>query len=193
MAGNLIPDNFIKPQDVEPRTFVEDIPILSAKVWDAPLSSLPTTSANDDLGITVGTWGTSAPVIQTSDLKAAGATSRYARFQWVVPKGFDTVTPSLKLRLNGDMDTTVADTSAVIDAVVYKNSGASISADLCTTAAQSINSLTPADKDFVITSSGLSEGDVLDIRVVITVTDAATGTAVVGKLNSVKAVYSARL
>ena len=193
MARNLVPDNFIQPQDVESRSIVADIPILSAKVWDAPLSSLPTTSSADDLGITVGTWGTSAPVIQTSDLKAAGATSRYARFQWVVPKGFDAVTPSLKLRLNGDMDTTVADTSATIDAVVYENSGASISADLCATAAQSINSLTPADKDFTITATSLSEGDVLDIRVAITVTDAATGTSVVGKLNSVKMVYNARL
>lgn len=191
MSRFLIPNNFVQRNDLKLESKVYPLPLLDARVWDAPMSLLPTTSANDDLGVTIGTWATSAPTIRTSDLKAAGATTRYSRHQFVLPPEY-VAGESVVLRINGGMDTTVADTTATVDAVVYKNSGASISADLCATAAQSINSLTAGDDDFTITATSLAPGDLLDVRIAVAVNDAATGTAVIAVLNSISFVLSVR-
>ncbi len=158
------------------------IPFTSFRVHDALATNLPGTSATDDLGLDGGTFGTSQPTIRTSDLKAAGAVTRYARALVQLPECYDegeTVT----LRLSAGMVTTVADTSCTIDAEVYKvGKDNSLGSDICATAAVSINSLTFADKDFTITATTLSPGDVLDIRLAIACNDAATGTAVIAAI-----------
>jgi hypothetical protein len=51
-----------------------------------------------------------------------------------------------------------------------------------TTAATDMNNLTFANKDFVITGSSLSPGDVLDIRIAVAVNDAASVAAVIAAL-----------
>lgn len=191
MGRFLIPNNFVQRNDLKLETKEYPLPLLDSRVWDAPMSLLPTTSANDDLGVTIGTWGTSAPTIRTSDLKAAGATTRYSRHQFVLPPEY-VAGESVVLRINAGMNTTVADTSATVDAVVYENTGSTISADLCATAAQSINSLTAANEDFTITATSLSPGDVLDIRIAVAVNDAATGTAVIAVINSIELILSVR-
>ena len=48
------------------------------------------------------------------------------------------------------------------------------------------NFLTLANKDFVITATSLTKGDVLDIRMKINVTDTSTGTAVIGMVGNVE-------
>lgn len=191
MGRFLIPNNFVQRNDLKLESKTYPLPLLDSRVWDAPMSLLPTTSANDDLGVTIGTWGTSAPTVRTSDLKAAGSTTRYSRHQFVLPPEY-VAGESVVLRINCGMGTTVADTAATVDAVVYENSGSSISADLCATAAQSMNSLTAANKDFTITATSLAPGDVLDVRIAVLVNDAATGTAVIGIVNSVSFVLSVR-
>lgn len=159
--------------------------VLEAQEWrvhDALQTLLPTTSAADDLGITIGTFGTNAPYIGTSDLKAAGATTRYARIIRRLPYNYEAA-ESVTLRAYAGMITTVADTSATVDFEVYEiGASATPSSDLCATAAQSINSLTAADKDFTITATALNPGDLLDIRVTVAVNDAASGTAVIAAL-----------
>lgn len=154
------------------------IPLTDLRVWDAMQTNLPGTAATDDLALIGGTFGTAPPMIQAGDCKALGATSRYARAQVVVP-GFYDAAETLTLVLSAGMKTTVADTSCVVDIECYRVDKVSgISADLCATAAQSINSLTFADKTFTITAATIGPGDVLDVRITITCTDAATGTAV---------------
>lgn len=149
------------------------------RVWDAFASNLPGTAASDDLAVVTGTWGTNPLLVQAGDLKAAGATSRYARFEVCLPECYDAA-ETVSLIVTAGMKTTVADTTCTIDFEVYKRDKISgIGSDLCATAAQTINSLTFAEKTFLITSSGLSAGDVLDVRVVIACNDAATGTAVI--------------
>lgn len=149
------------------------------RVHDAFQTLLPTTSATDDLGITIGTFGTNAIYIGTSDLKAAGATTRYARVLVRLPPNYEAA-ETVVMRAHAGMITTVADTSATIDFEVYKvGTSATPSADLCATAAQSINSLVAADKDFTITATDLNPGDLLDVRMTIAVNDAASGTAVI--------------
>jgi hypothetical protein len=155
------------------------IPFTSWRVWDAMHTNLPGTSATDDLGLIGGTFATASPTIQTSDLKTVTAT-RYARVVIALPHNYQdgqTVT----LRFHAGMKTTIADGSATLDVQCYESDlEEGIGADLCTTAAIDINSVTLADRDFTITPTGLVKGDVLDIRIAIAVVDTATGTAVIG-------------
>jgi hypothetical protein len=63
------------------------------------------------------------------------------------------------------MLTTVSDGTATLDCEVWKDDGdGTVSADICATAAQSINSLTLADIDFTVTPTGLVGGDLLNVR-----------------------------
>lgn len=162
------------------------IPFESWRVHDAVATNLPGTSATDDLGFYGGTFGTSGPYIGTSDLKTAGATTRYARTQVRIPAEYEDG-QTLTLRFAAGMITTVADGSATIDVEAYAlDEDTTISADLCTTSATSINSLTFANKDFVITPTSRTAGELLDVRVAITVTDTASGTAVIGAFAAAK-------
>lgn len=140
-------------------------------------------------------WSTSRAVrptpcrsLQTPDLKALGATSNYARFAVTLPPNYvggETVV----LRVSAGMLTTVADTTATLDLVCHQlDEDTTVQADICATAAQSINSLTFADKDFTITATALSAGDVLDCRLVTAVNDGATATAVIACVAAIKLV-----
>jgi len=79
------------------------------------------------------------------------------------------------------MVTTVADTSCTVDFEVYLCAKTTLASgsDLVTTSATTINSTSFAAKNFDLTSAGLSPGDMLDIRISIACTDAATVTAVI--------------
>jgi hypothetical protein len=161
-------------------------PLSDCRTWDARGTNLPTAGASDDLGYVTGTLGTHLPNIQTGDLKNAGATTRYAGIVIPVPEDYETG-ETLTLRLTAGMMTTVASASATIDAQVYLSTADGlVGADICATAAQSINSLTAADKDFSITETGIVAGDMLDVRIAIAVNDSATVTAVIGRLVAIK-------
>lgn len=160
---------------------VAPVPPHKFRTWDALHTNLPATPASDDLGLVTGTWGTDAPYLGTGDLKAAGATTRRAAALVAVPYDFEP-NATLSLRARAGMKTTVAGTSATVDVEAWKldPDGTLGSADLVSTSAQSINSLTVAEKTFALDSSELEPGDVLYVRVSVTVTDGATGTAVIG-------------
>ena len=160
------------------------VPLGSLRVWDAFATVLPASSATDDLSLVGGTFATNSPSIQTLDSKAA-TTTQYARFLLPIPQNYDAA-ESLQLRLKCGMITTVAGTSATVDIQAYESGkDRTISADLCATSAQSINSLTYANKTFDITATDLIAGDVLDVRVTIAIVDAATGTAVIGCIGGI--------
>jgi hypothetical protein len=138
----------------------------------------------DDLQYVSGTFGSSPPYVGTPDLKAAGAGTRYARLLVRIPPDFEGNNQTLTLRLISGMKTTVADTLATIDVEAWRidADGTYGAADVCTSAAATINSLTAASKDFNIDPSTLSPGDLLDVRVAVAVTDAASVTAVIGAI-----------
>ena len=116
----------------------------------------------------------------------AGATNRYARFQVPLPANY-VAGETVQLRFSAGMITNAADTTATLDVTCYKSDeDNTVSADLCTTAAQSINSTSFADKAFTITSTALSPGDILDVQVTMAVNDAATGAAVIGCIAAIK-------
>jgi len=155
------------------------------RVWDAFHTNLPGTAATDDLALIGGTFATASPTIQAGDLKAAGATTRYARCTFQLPSCY-VAGQSVTIRAHCGMVTTVADTSCTIDFQLYRSDAeGGIGSDLVSTAATSMNSLTDADKDFAVTATTLGPGDTLDIRMAITCTDAATVTAVTPQVGSV--------
>ena len=154
------------------------IDLTCLRVWDAFNTNLPGTAATDDLALVGGTFATAPPVISAGDLKNAGATSRYARFQMKLPECYD-AGETVTLSLSAGMKTTVASVSCTVDIECYKiDKLSAIGADLCTTSATTINSLTFGAKAFTITPTGLTAGDVFDVRVTIACNDSGTGTAV---------------
>lgn len=154
------------------------VKLTDLRVWDAFQTNLPGTAATDDLALVGGTFGTAPPTVSAGDLKAAGATTRYARFQITLPECYD-AGETITLALYAGMATTIADTACTIDVQCYKiDKAGSIGSDLCATAAMTMNSLVFAAKSFTITPSGLVAGDTFDIRIAIACTDAATATAV---------------
>lgn len=157
------------------------MPAQDARVHDAVTSFLPTTPAADDLGLIEGTFGTDGVTIQTGDLKAAGATTRYCRWPQVIVPSWHVAGQTVVVRLYCGMLTTVSDGTATIDVEAYLSDGeGGVGSDICTTAAQTINSLTHANREFDLGTR--SPGDIIDIRVAIAISDAATGTAVIGNL-----------
>ncbi len=168
------------------------IPLTQMRVWDAMTTLLPSAGANDDLGLVGGTFGSASPALQTGDLKAAGSTSRYARFLTALPLEYDDG-QTISLRCRAQAVTTVADNAMTLDVECYKSDeAAGVGSDICATAAQSINSTTDANYDFTITPTGLVSGDVLDIRLTVLVNDAATGTAVIGEVGHVELLCDVR-
>jgi hypothetical protein len=158
------------------------------RTWDALATNLPGTPAADDLGVTTGTFGSDpGPYVSTGDLKAAGATTRYAACLVAVPHEYE-ANETLTLRAYAGMVTTVADVSATLDFQAYRiDRDATVgAADVIATAAQSINSLTAAAFDFTVTPTTLVAGDVFLLRMAIAVNDAATATAVIGAVFQVE-------
>jgi hypothetical protein len=148
------------------------------RVWDAIQTNLPGTAAADDLALIGTTYGSTAPRITAGDCKALGATSRYARFMVELPECYE-AGETVTLSLSAGMVTTVASSSCTVDVECYKiDKITGIGSDLCTTSATTINSLVFSAKGFTITPSGLTAGDVLDVRLTIACNDAATATAV---------------
>jgi len=162
------------------------VPLTDLRVWDALSSLLPASSSADDLAIDTNTFGTDAPSVNTGDVKASTVT-RYARFLFGLPPEYQDG-ETVQIQVSAGMETTVADGSATLYVECYKHDreGDDGDSDLCSTAAQSINSLTAADKTFTITASGLTAGDILDIRLAVAVTDSATGTAVQASIFAVE-------
>lgn len=155
------------------------------RVFDQPYnnpSTIPNFATNR-LGLIAGTYLTSAPTVETEDVKTLTVTE-HIRFQFRLPDNYVDET-DVTLRLHAGMKTTVAGTSAEIDAQVVCQT-VDPTADLNGTAAQSINDLTAANKDFVIAGATLVPGAVIDVIVSIAVVDVATATAVIGQLQIAK-------
>jgi len=161
------------------------INLTELRVWDAFHTDLPGTAAADDLALVGGTFGTAPPMIQAGDLKAAGATTRYARFTVALPECYVTG-ETITFILSAGIKTTVADTSCTVDMEVYLlDKLGAVGSDLCSTSAQSINSLTFTNKTFTVSSAGAAAGSVYDVRIAITCTDAATATAVIPSIAAI--------
>jgi hypothetical protein len=187
-SGSVVNDTVSASADIARSKLGQDteavyvIPFYLMRVHDAIQTVLPSPSATDDLGFpATQTLGTVSPLLETHDLKQT-TTTCYARFSFQLPAEYDNG-QTVKCRIRCGMKTTVSDDTATIDLEVYeadRDGGAG--ADICATAAQDMNNLANADKEFTITATDLISGDVLDCRIAVAVVDAATGTAVIGEV-----------
>lgn len=149
---------------------------------DSQRTLLPTVAENDDLALILGTFLTDDPLLQTSNADGTTVTQK-ARFQIVVPEWYIPDNDA-KIVINAGLATTVATGTATVDIQAVRQGAPTV--DIVATAAQSINSLTAADKTFVLTDTNLVAGDVLDCIVTIAITDDGTGGAKFGQINKVK-------
>jgi hypothetical protein len=199
ISGNLTVSGSILP--TRPRTDLlqEDfapypIPFTHLRIWDAfqtPIS----TAASDDLGLsTGGTFGTDAPYVTAGDLKAAGATTRRARFIYTLPHTY-VAGQSVQFSAYAGMITTVADTSCTLDFEAYltdRDGTVGGSSDLVTTSATTFNSMSFLQKTFNLNSAALAPGDVLDVRMTVACTDSATVTAVIPAIVNLSALLDVK-
>ena len=175
---------------VEEKT--QTLPWTIWRVYDAIATNLPAAASGDDLGLVAGTLGTAAPSVQSVDFGAT-TTTAYMRAQIPIPADY-VAGQTLKLRFHAGM-LVVADANCTLDMVAYaSDEEAGVGADLASAAVtDNIKSITFADVDFTITATSLNPGDVLDVRVSITGTDAATGTDnVTAVIGAVQLVYNGR-
>ena len=147
------------------------------RVFDNLAALLPVAAADDDMGNVPGTPGTTAPSLQGVDFGGT-ATDEKAEFKFVMPSTY-TAGSTVTLRLNAGMLTTISDGTATLDAKCwvpdYANADGTVSTDLVTPAAQSINSLTLANIDFVIdddlSGHALAAGSVLQCQLLFAGSD----------------------
>ena len=136
---------------------------LIAECRKADGTLLPTTPDGTNLGLTAGTFGAASPMLIGSTSNN-NAKSEITRIFLELPPEYQSG-QTVTIRIHSRVDV-VRQVSATVDVVCYEaDKEAGIGADLCTTAAQSINSATWADKDFTITPTGLVAGDILDIEI----------------------------
>lgn len=142
------------------------IPLDRFRVWDSMATNLPDTAASDDLALTGGTWATNVPHITSGDFEGTTITRR-ARVQLVMPESY-VVGEDCVLFLACKVSA-VAQVSATVDVEAYLTSydGAVNGADICSSAAQSINSTSVVNYPFVLGPAGLSVGTLIDVRVTI--------------------------
>jgi len=158
--SNLVQDD-LKPYSID---------LTRLRVHDALQTNLPAMAANDDMAIITGTPGTDAPTLQGVDF---GGTSTDEKAAFIFPLPAEYVSgETITVRVRAAMLTTVSDGTALVDVECWKQDGdGAVGSDICATAAQSINSLTPANKDFTITPTGLVAGDLLVIRLAFSGSD----------------------
>lgn len=160
------------------------------RVHDNLAALLPVAAATDDLGLVPGALGTNFPSVQSVDFGGT-TTTAYMRAQIPIPADY-VAGQTFKIRFHAGM-LVAADDACTVDIVCYKSDRENlVGADLAS-AAVDINSTSFVDADFTITSTSLSPGDFLDVRVAITGTDAGNAapliTAVIGL---VQLVYNGR-
>lgn len=169
------------------------LPLENLRIFDSSSNAvLPNSAAADDLGLIVGTLATDGHSIQSSDAKATTVTQK-AAFTFTLPAEYEAA-GEISLVAHAGMLTTVSDDTATIDFSVYHKAEADLahSADLNTTGALTINSLTLAAKTFVITPTSRVNGDEFGVLMTIAITDGGTGTAVLGLISKLHVLIQVR-
>ena len=175
-----------------PGTSVNAIDLTRMRVWDAMATNLPGTAAADDMALITGTLGTDAPTLQGVDFGGTSTDEKCA-FLFPLPANYSPG-GAVTVRVRGGMVTSIADTTCTVDVECYKQDGdGAVGSDICTTAAQSIRSLTPANCDFTITPTGLVPGDILMIRLAFAGSDVANAAVLIPEIQKVEVRVAANI
>jgi len=164
--------------------------------YDAPLTNA--SGDDDDLTYYQGTFGTNAATLESADCGALNDTTQKAFFTFALPPTY-VAGSTVSLVANVGMRQTVASEGATLDfncyVADYANEDGTMSGDLITPAAQSVNSTTFADKTFVIdddaTGYALGAGDIIECQIVVLCDDDGNaGDNITVVLNSLDVVIS---
>lgn len=164
MASFIVPDNFLTQDDhKQVDNVVWPIELTRCKTHDSIDVNLPAAAADDDMGLVTGTPGTNAITLKGVDFGGT-STDEACAFVFALPVEY-VDGQSVTVRAHAGMLTTVSDGTATLDCSVWSDDGdGTVSADLCATAATTINSVTLADIDFTITPTALNSGDLLHVQ-----------------------------
>ena len=152
------------------------VPLREASVSWSDGTRLPVDSALYGVAYCSGTLGTDWPTLQWKDQGGAVTWKPYAcAFVCTLPAEY-VAGSGVLVRVWGKMLGAVADGSATVAIVAYKSSrDGACGSNLCVTAAQTVNSLASAQRDFAVTSTALAPGD--QLRLVLTVAGGDTANA----------------
>lgn len=140
-------------------------------------------ASGDDMALVTGTPGTDAPTLQGVDFGGSTSDEKCA-FEFVLPQEYR-AGAAITMRVKAGILTTLAD-SLTLDVECWKDAGdGSVGSDLCATDAQDIDSLTMANKDFTITSTGIVPGDRLVFRLSFVGTDVGNEGAMIPEIQNV--------
>lgn len=167
------------------------IPIHAFRVWDAMQTILPNPAANDDMGLITGTPGTDVATLQSVDFGGTTCDEKCA-FEFCLPAEYDAGN-TIMLRIRAAMLTTVSDGTATVDAQCYVSDRDGVaSADLVTTAAQSMKTLTPANYDFVVTPTSRAAGDRLVFVLAFAGSDTGDAGTMISEISQVEVLLDVR-
>lgn len=162
------------------------IPFVNLRKTDGTFDeNLPDSTTTGDAfpSLVGGTHGTATPMVKTADFASASGTQSF-RFEAIMPPNY-VAEDDIAIRVRARMATD-ADTSKTLDCLAFleDGDGAVSGSDKCTTAAQTITT-SWANYTFVITSTGVSAGDMFDVQLDIALNDAATGSGVVCEISKI--------
>jgi hypothetical protein len=187
VGGQSVTGSIARSQLAQENAVIFNVPLTAMRKVAVLSAILPATDDGTSLGLVNGTYLTSNPSLQTADLKTL-TTTRTARFLFTVPPDY-VAGQAISCKINAGMVTTVADTTATVNINCARQAAPTVDIGT-TTGATTINSLTAADVTFTITPTSVVVGDILDIVITVAVHDAASGTAVIGKINKVSMLLS---
>ncbi|MFA7070201.1 MAG: hypothetical protein WC144_05105 [Sulfurimonas sp.] len=144
---------------------------------------LPNAGDNTNLGITTGASG-AANISLTSSNPTGATKTEKARFQFIIPANYIAASD---LTLTASARVAVAlQVSATLDFTAFEsNKELGVGADICATAAQSINTNVWANYAYTITGAALLPGDVIDIEMTIALDDTAGAHAGFGQIGNI--------
>jgi len=152
---------------------------------------LPVAADGTNPAYIVGTFGTDAPMIKGTDY-ASGTIDEDCYLSLTIPGDYN-AGGKFNLSINAGMLAHVSDDDANLDVEAYESDDeGSVGADLCDTAAQSINLVAHADYVFVIDPPTLAPGDILFIKINLEGTDAGSGDVIQMSIGAVKLIYDRR-
>ena len=162
------------------------------KLNDAANAVLPNTATSAILGYIVGTIGTTGASVQTSDADGTTVTC-IAQFTFELPAEYQ-AGQAISIVAEAGMKTNISNSTATLDFNCYYKSPAdnTHSADLVSTSATTINSLTLSTKTFVVTPTSRVAGDQLAVKMTIAITDGGSGTAVLGMITNLHMLLGVR-
>lgn len=138
------------------------------RVWNALETNLANADGADDLGLVTGTYLTSSPTFNVTVATPSNAPFYAREPGFVVPVNYKAAT---NLTLNVTVTETVAAATATVDASVVRRGAPSV--DIVATAAQSVVGAAGTVYSFTLTGTNVVPGEVLDIRLAITLGDGA--------------------